>query len=280
MLGDNIYPGRRDRRGRPDDAERFRDVFTTPYGSLVERRSRRSGSTPCSAITTGRRRGTARWPRSASWRRRPRRSSWTACSIASCRRRRTARSRSSRSTRKCCSARRTVPEAVLADDAQRSSRRRTRRTGEPWAGAAGRCRAQHGRSGSRRALASSKARWKIVIGHHPLWSTAGSKFEQARVAASPDPAGAVPLRRSVPGRARAHARGCTPTTARTALPGSDVTPLPQVVSGSASQDAPTTAHSFANQLKALSAAAHAVCARPDLGLRALDVRRRPRNRAA
>lgn len=30
------------------------------------------------------------------------------------------------------------------------------------------------------ALASSQARWKIVIGHHPLWSTAGSKFEQAR----------------------------------------------------------------------------------------------------
>jgi tartrate-resistant acid phosphatase type 5 len=32
-----------------------------------------------------------------------------------------------------------------------------------------------------RALASSDARWKIVIGHHPLWSSAGSKFQQARV---------------------------------------------------------------------------------------------------
>jgi hypothetical protein len=31
------------------------------------------------------------------------------------------------------------------------------------------------------ALASSDARWKIVIGHHPLWSSAGSKFQQARV---------------------------------------------------------------------------------------------------
>jgi hypothetical protein len=29
------------------------------------------------------------------------------------------------------------------------------------------------------ALASSTARWKIVMGHHPLWSTAGSKFAQA-----------------------------------------------------------------------------------------------------
>jgi hypothetical protein len=31
------------------------------------------------------------------------------------------------------------------------------------------------------ALASSTARWKIVVGHHPLWSTAGSKFAQAEV---------------------------------------------------------------------------------------------------
>ena len=30
------------------------------------------------------------------------------------------------------------------------------------------------------SLAASPARWKIVIGHHPLWSSAGSKFQQAR----------------------------------------------------------------------------------------------------
>lgn len=30
------------------------------------------------------------------------------------------------------------------------------------------------------SLAESQARWKIVIGHHPLWSSAGSKFQQAR----------------------------------------------------------------------------------------------------
>ncbi|MEX2149162.1 MAG: metallophosphoesterase [Steroidobacteraceae bacterium] len=29
-------------------------------------------------------------------------------------------------------------------------------------------------------LAQSPARWKIVIGHHPIWSSAGSKFQQAR----------------------------------------------------------------------------------------------------
>jgi hypothetical protein len=31
-----------------------------------------------------------------------------------------------------------------------------------------------------RSLAESPARWKVVIGHHPLWSSAGSKFQQAR----------------------------------------------------------------------------------------------------
>lgn len=30
------------------------------------------------------------------------------------------------------------------------------------------------------SLAQSSARWKIVIGHHPIWSSAGSKFQQAR----------------------------------------------------------------------------------------------------
>jgi tartrate-resistant acid phosphatase type 5 len=31
------------------------------------------------------------------------------------------------------------------------------------------------------SLRGSTARWKVVIGHHPLWSSAGTKFEQARV---------------------------------------------------------------------------------------------------
>ena len=31
-----------------------------------------------------------------------------------------------------------------------------------------------------RSLAESPARWKIVMGHHPIWSSAGSKFQQAR----------------------------------------------------------------------------------------------------
>lgn len=29
-------------------------------------------------------------------------------------------------------------------------------------------------------LKNSKAKWKFVVGHHPIWSTGGSKFEQAK----------------------------------------------------------------------------------------------------
>lgn len=31
-----------------------------------------------------------------------------------------------------------------------------------------------------KALAESTAKWKIVVGHHPIWSAGGGKFEQAR----------------------------------------------------------------------------------------------------
>ena len=31
------------------------------------------------------------------------------------------------------------------------------------------------------ALSNSTARWKLVLAHHPLWSSSGGKFEQARV---------------------------------------------------------------------------------------------------
>jgi 3',5'-cyclic AMP phosphodiesterase CpdA len=32
-----------------------------------------------------------------------------------------------------------------------------------------------------KSLAESPARWKVVMGHHPIWSSAGSKFHQARM---------------------------------------------------------------------------------------------------
>ena len=85
-----------------------------------------------------------------------------------------------------------------------------------------------------RSLAASDARWKIVIGHHPLWSSAGSKYEQARV-----------LRRLIlPALCRyadAYLAGHDHTLelhyddCSEALPREKVAPLPTIVSGAASK---------------------------------------------
>ena len=85
-----------------------------------------------------------------------------------------------------------------------------------------------------RSLAESTARWKIVVAHHPLWSSAGSKYEQARV-----------LRRLIlPALCRYadlyvaghdHTLELHHDDCREALPGEQVRPLPSVVSGAASK---------------------------------------------
>lgn len=85
-----------------------------------------------------------------------------------------------------------------------------------------------------RSLEESRARWKIVIGHHPLWSSAGSKYEQARV-----------LRRLILPmlcrHADAYVSGHDHTLelhyddCREVGLGGKVAPLPQVVSGAAAK---------------------------------------------
>lgn len=85
-----------------------------------------------------------------------------------------------------------------------------------------------------RSLAESTARWKIVVAHHPLWSSAGSKYEQARV-----------LRRLILPTLCRHAdlylAGHDHTLelhyddCREALPDQQVAPLPSVVSGAAAK---------------------------------------------
>jgi hypothetical protein len=88
-----------------------------------------------------------------------------------------------------------------------------------------------------RSLTESQARWKIVVGHHPLWSSAGSKYEQARV-----------LRRLIlPALCRyadvylaghEHTLELHHDDCREALPGATVAPLPSVVSGAAAKQRP------------------------------------------
>jgi len=99
-----------------------------------------------------------------------------------------------------------------------------------------------------RSLRESKARWKIVIGHHPLWSSAGSKFEDAKA-----------MRRLIlPTLCRyadmylaghehtleVHTDDCS-----VALPGVKVQPLPQLVSGAASKHRPVNSWFQAHQIR-------------------------------
>lgn len=141
----------------------------------------------------------------------------------------------------------TVYEAVLTDDAREAPPTELEEM-EPWAVPqtdAERQMVQWLES----SLANSKARWKIVIGHHPLWSSAGSKFEQAKA-----------LRRLIlPALCRyadvylaghehtleVHTDDCSTVT-----PGDDRPPLPQIVSGSAAKMRPINSAFMRHQLAA------------------------------
>jgi tartrate-resistant acid phosphatase type 5 len=242
MLGDNIYPD--GAMANADDAERFRDVFTTPYGSLVKDRDFRIYGVLGNHDWHTSRDGALVQVRFLEttppffmdglfYRVVPAASQGEVEIFAL-------------DTQVLLAATKT-PEAVLAEDASEVQTDDLEYF-EPWSAPqndAERNMVQWLET----SLASSKARWKIVIGHHPLWSTAGSKFQQARS-----------LRRLIlPALCRyadmyvaghehtleVHTDGCTE-----ALPGSDVTPLPTVVSGSASKMRPTNTAFIRQQLKA------------------------------
>jgi tartrate-resistant acid phosphatase type 5 len=99
-----------------------------------------------------------------------------------------------------------------------------------------------------RSLRESRARWKIVIGHHPLWSSAGSKFEEAKA-----------MRRlllpTLCRYADAYLAGHEHTleihtdSCATALPGANVPPLLQLVSGAAAKHRPLNSWFQAHQAK-------------------------------
>jgi hypothetical protein len=138
-----------------------------------------------------------------------------------------------------------VYKAQLADDASEAAGQRMER---PLAWAVPQSEAERAMvHWLDEALSSSAARWKIVVGHHPLWSTSGSKFEQARA-----------LRRLIlPTLCRyadlylaghehtleVHTDSCT-----AAKSGDTVDPLPQVVSGAAAKVRPTNTAFIRHQL--------------------------------
>jgi tartrate-resistant acid phosphatase type 5 len=100
-----------------------------------------------------------------------------------------------------------------------------------------------------RGLAESPARWKIVMGHHPIWSSAGSKFQQARaLRALILPA----LCRHADLYLAGHEHTLElHTDACTAVPGAgDRPPLPELVSGAAGKQRPINSAFASHQLRA------------------------------
>ncbi len=138
----------------------------------------------------------------------------------------------------------TVYEAELADDGSELPGREIDEP-EPWT------RPQDERERSMAAwleqsLRQSNARWKIVMGHHPLWSSAGSKFHQARV-----------LRRLIlPTLCKyadmylaghEHTLELHTDSCAKAVPGVPLPPLPQIVSGAAAKQRPINRWFMAHQ---------------------------------
>lgn len=72
-----------------------------------------------------------------------------------------------------------VPEAALNDDGSEGSSGEIEEPGyfvEPMTDAE-----RNQVQWLERELERSTARWKLVLGHHPLWSSAGSKYQEARI---------------------------------------------------------------------------------------------------
>jgi 3',5'-cyclic AMP phosphodiesterase CpdA len=99
------------------------------------------------------------------------------------------------------------------------------------------------------SLAQSTARWKIVIGHHPIWSSAGSKFQQARALRSMIlPALCRHADMYLAGHEHTlevHADACKDVPEARGRP-----PLPQVVSGAAGNQRPLNTAFARHQLAA------------------------------
>jgi tartrate-resistant acid phosphatase type 5 len=138
----------------------------------------------------------------------------------------------------------TVYEAELADDGSELPGR-TLEEPEPWT------KPQDDRERNmvawlEQSLRQSTARWKIVMAHHPIWSSAGSKFQQARV-----------LRRLIlPTLCKyadmylaghEHTLELHTDSCAAAVPGMKLPPLPQIVSGAAAKQRPVNSWFMAHQ---------------------------------
>jgi tartrate-resistant acid phosphatase type 5 len=174
MLGDNIYPD--GATGGPDDAKRFHDLFTVPYKTLNAARPDFRiyavlGNHDWHTSREGARAQVEFMERTPPFYMKG--YFYSVVPPAS----RGQVEIFALDTEMLLAAT-TVYESVLADDGS-EAHSDEREELEPWA--APQDEAERNMVGwLEQALANSQARWKIVIGHHPLWSSSGGKFEQAR----------------------------------------------------------------------------------------------------
>lgn len=97
-----------------------------------------------------------------------------------------------------------------------------------------------------RRLKASTARWKVVIGHHPLWSSSGGKFEQARTLRAvllPTLCRYADLYLA----GHEHTLEVATDSCATAAPGEGLAPLPNIVSGAAAKQRPLNTAFMAHQ---------------------------------
>ena len=97
-------------------------------------------------------------------------------------------------------------------------------------------------------LQASTAKWKIVIGHHPLWSSAGGKFQQSRSLR----AALLPvLCRSADlyFAGHEHTLELAAEDCSTAIPGASLPPMPAIVTGAAGKQRPLNTAFMAHQAR-------------------------------
>ncbi len=88
-----------------------------------------------------------------------------------------------------------------------------------------------------RRLRASKARWKIVIGHHPLWSSSGGKFRQSQALR----AALLPVlcrEADLYFAGHEHTLELASDDCSTAVPGAKLPPMPSIVTGAAGKQRP------------------------------------------
>jgi tartrate-resistant acid phosphatase type 5 len=86
-------------------------------------------------------------------------------------------------------------------------------------------------------LKASKAKWKIVIGHHPLWASSGGKFQQSRTLR----AALLPVlcrHADLYFAGHEHTLELATDDCSTAVPGAKLPPMPAIVTGAAGKQRP------------------------------------------